>query len=439
MAAMQSSVSPLAGDRTWMEQGVVPFLQGDVAAAHRGLVEALRQPSNCFLADRAAQKAQLARRFAFVAGCVEAALGQGQSMQRALVDVAKTLASPPPAGVELPGAAGLSASLLREAIRLDPGDLLAYQELCLLLSAHGADPLPIAEAAVRRGLWADAMQRPTVYFSELESRAFWEVGQLGDADAAWIRELEASWQVVVDELCAALEAPRPCFADVGGEHRAGGQHDGEVLGRGSWSEVVLYALNEEESQIAQAHFPRTRGLLRSLVPSAVGMAEAGFGEIIISRLGPHSHIAPHCAPNNARLTAHLGLRVPEGCRIRVGREWRQWEEGKTLLFDDSFEHEVVTTDQERIVLLIRFWHPQCIGRESEYMKRDDRIFNWKNFRKTFPPLPDEDVEKVMFGYDMDDAELCLQCKRPPSEECMPSFYMDKATYRLRASYRCTGG
>ncbi len=37
---------------------------------------------------------------------------------------------------------------------------------------------------------------------------------------------------------------------------------------------------------------------------------------------------------------------------------RTWEEGKVIVFDDSFEHEVWNdSKQERIVLLLNFWHP----------------------------------------------------------------------------------
>ena len=40
-----------------------------------------------------------------------------------------------------------------------------------------------------------------------------------------------------------------------------------------------------------------------------------------------------------------------------------WEAGKILLFDDSFEHEVRNdTDEERVVLLIRLWHPELMTR-----------------------------------------------------------------------------
>jgi len=35
-----------------------------------------------------------------------------------------------------------------------------------------------------------------------------------------------------------------------------------------------------------------------------------------------------------------------------------WEEGKALVFDDSYEHEVWNrTDEDRVVLLWDVWHP----------------------------------------------------------------------------------
>ena len=90
--------------------------------------------------------------------------------------------------------------------------------------------------------------------------------------------------------------------------------------------------------------------------------------MIFSRLSPRTHIKPHCGPTNLRWTAHLGLVVPKSksdCRIRVGNEWMSWSAGKVIVFDDSFEHEVRNdTDEERVVLLIRLWHPELILRNG---------------------------------------------------------------------------
>ena len=82
------------------------------------------------------------------------------------------------------------------------------------------------------------------------------------------------------------------------------------------------------------------------------------GSAYFSLLAPRTHIRRHCGPTNARLRLHLGLVVPDGCSIRVGDEVRTWVEGRCLLFDDSFEHEVWNdADEERLVLIVDVWHP----------------------------------------------------------------------------------
>ena len=74
---------------------------------------------------------------------------------------------------------------------------------------------------------------------------------------------------------------------------------------------------------------------------------------------PGTHLRPHCGSTNTRLTCHLGVIVPPGCSIRCGDEWREWREGECLVFDDSFEHEVMHRGEaDRVVLLINFWHPE---------------------------------------------------------------------------------
>jgi len=67
---------------------------------------------------------------------------------------------------------------------------------------------------------------------------------------------------------------------------------------------------------------------------------------------------------NTRLICHVPLIAPPGCTLRVGSETREWQEGKALIFDDSFEHEAWNRGTStRIVLLFEIWRPE-IG-ESE--------------------------------------------------------------------------
>jgi beta-hydroxylase len=48
----------------------------------------------------------------------------------------------------------------------------------------------------------------------------------------------------------------------------------------------------------------------------------------------------------------------EACRIRVGDEFAHWDEGKSLLFDDSYDHEAWNdSDGLRVVLFMDVVRP----------------------------------------------------------------------------------
>ena len=82
---------------------------------------------------------------------------------------------------------------------------------------------------------------------------------------------------------------------------------------------------------------------------------------MFSILAPHKHLPEHRGHYKGVLRYHLALLIPEprtACRIRVGSEVRTWEEGKSLIFDDSYPHEVWNdTDFHRVVLFVDFLRP----------------------------------------------------------------------------------
>jgi aspartate beta-hydroxylase len=135
--------------------------------------------------------------------------------------------------------------------------------------------------------------------------------------------------------------------------------------------------------------PRTMAVLRTLPGLCV---EYPWGDAIFSVQGPHSRLPPHCSVDNLRLRCHLGLRIPPGTGIRVGPETRAWAEGKCLLFEDAFEHEVWNhSGERRIVLIADFWHPDLTPAETRaltagFMKREVReIFLAQRIRMTNHP------------------------------------------------------
>lgn len=75
-----------------------------------------------------------------------------------------------------------------------------------------------------------------------------------------------------------------------------------------------------------------------------------------SILHPGKHIPAHRGIFKGIVRTHLGIFIPgeKGqCRMRVGKEYIHWEPGKTVFFDDTYNHEVWNdTDGIRVVLLI---------------------------------------------------------------------------------------
>jgi beta-hydroxylase len=128
----------------------------------------------------------------------------------------------------------------------------------------------------------------------------------------------------------------------------------------SWKTYALYVFGQPVADNCRA-CPRTAALLASLP----GLENAWF-----SILAPGYHIPPHRGPTRAFVRCHLGLRVPaqaERCWIRVGDEICHWREGECLLFDDTYEHEVLNdTDEFRAVLFLDIDRPM------------DRLGTWFN-------------------------------------------------------------
>lgn len=155
----------------------------------------------------------------------------------------------------------------------------------------------------------------------------------------WLAEFEANWRLIRAELDQVLEErdALPTFHQISPDQKRVSQGD-------NWKIYPFYAFGDSfEPNLARC--PETARLLRR-VPN--------LRNAMFSILAPQYHIPPHRGPTNGVIRIHLGLIVPAGeeaCRIRVGDRIFGWEEGKCVVFDDYFEHEVWNdTDHRRVVL-----------------------------------------------------------------------------------------
>jgi aspartyl/asparaginyl beta-hydroxylase (cupin superfamily) len=162
----------------------------------------------------------------------------------------------------------------------------------------------------------------------------------------WVAHVEANWTAIREELEAVLEDREELanFQDISKDQI-------EITNDDNWKTYFLYGYGFE-AELGVRSCPRTAALMRQIP----GMTTAMF-----SILSPHKHILDHRGPYKGVLRYHLGLVVPRdaaACRIRVGSDVRHWEEGKSLIFDDTFNHEVWNdTDETRVVLFVDIMRP----------------------------------------------------------------------------------
>jgi len=90
-------------------------------------------------------------------------------------------------------------------------------------------------------------------------------------------------------------------------------------------------------------------------------AEKNLISAYFSVIGPRKMLMPHEGPWCGILRVHLGLDIPtegKGCVLVVNKEEYRWEEGKTVVFDDTYEHIAVNmTDRNRVVLFMDYMRP----------------------------------------------------------------------------------
>jgi hypothetical protein len=209
-----------------------------------------------------------------------------------------------------------------------------------------------AELAVRQGVWQHPLQRAREYVPGLDAQPLHDPAQF------WFTGyLEEQYPQIRAEIERVLDAPAdPVLPTV---------DDAALIRRGSWKQAHLFRDGRWQDRVCQ-RFPVITAIVRD-IPE---VSTFNPGVITVSRVGPGTHIMPHCGPTNAVLRVHLPIKIPAGVRIRVGDQQLTWEEGKCLVFDDSFEHEVWHDGTEdRVVLILDLLHPQLADQHERLLQR----------------------------------------------------------------------
>ena len=197
----------------------------------------------------------------------------------------------------------------------------------------------------------------------------------------WVEKLEAAYPEMREELIELLKSPEkiPAFHQI--------SPDQQRISKGNnWKTFGMYVFGERIDNNCRL-CPHTAKALAAIPNMRTAM---------FSILQPHYHIVPHRGPSRAMVRVHLGLIVPthqpDKLWIRVDDQILHWEEGKVIIFDDFYEHEVRNdTDELRAVLFIDIDRPMDklgtfvnklffnLMKVSPYVKQPlKNLANWKS-------------------------------------------------------------
>ncbi|MGN6377012.1 MAG: aspartyl/asparaginyl beta-hydroxylase domain-containing protein [Sphingomonas sp.] len=164
-------------------------------------------------------------------------------------------------------------------------------------------------------------------------------------DFAWTALLREHWRAIRDEAVAVAtdETMVPSLATISPDHRA-------IAQVGKWRSFFLWGYG----------FPIGENIARCPVTAALVEKIPGLNSAFFSILAPGTHIPDHRGVTKGLITCHLGLIVPRDgdVRMRVDDRVVRWAEGETLVFDDTYNHEVWNdTGGTRVVLLVQVERP----------------------------------------------------------------------------------
>jgi aspartyl/asparaginyl beta-hydroxylase (cupin superfamily) len=162
-----------------------------------------------------------------------------------------------------------------------------------------------------------------------------------------LRQIDERYESVRQELLEILpdkdRIPRYHELDAG-------QTDISAETEHDWKVFMLYAMGEKPDA-NRAKCPETAAVLDKI---------PDLFQAFFSILDGGKNVPAHCGPYRGYLRYHLGLKVPahHPPTIRVRDQRYTWQESESVLFDDSWDHEVINHAEDiRVVLIVDVLRP----------------------------------------------------------------------------------
>ncbi len=164
-------------------------------------------------------------------------------------------------------------------------------------------------------------------------------------DFGWTTALRTHWRDIRDEAAAVAlaEGAAPSLSMISPDHRA-------IAAPGMWRSFFLHGYG----------YPIAENLARCPKTTTLVAQIPNLNSAFFSILAPGTHIPAHRGVTKGLITCHLGLIVPRDgdVRMRLGDRIVRWAEGETLVFDDTYDHEIWNdTRGARVVLVLQVARP----------------------------------------------------------------------------------
>ncbi|KAL7069887.1 hypothetical protein ACQ4LE_010989 [Meloidogyne hapla] len=254
-------------------------------------------------------------------------------------------------------------NLMRRALRtVDSGNIVVndqkfYFHLGDALTRLGRlkDAHSVYADAVKHGLFPSTLQRSLHNLAHLTARPWWTVEQT--ECSRQLRQLERHWITIKEEALRLWQNHQHLFEK---DNYSGNLIETE--NNGHWILII--------KDKSDGDFMREEICGENLMPYTCQMLRGGgFTDSVCARenirlsvLRSGASTWPYCGPTNYVLESHLGLVTHSDARLRVGNETRGWKQGKMLIYDTSYEHEIVfegaPANALRIALILELWHPE---------------------------------------------------------------------------------
>lgn len=220
-------------------------------------------------------------------------------------------------------------------------------------------------------LYPSRYQRAMTQVKGLRAKPVWTLEETEYEDK--LTELQDNWEKIRDEALVLMEMTPPQNITMG---------EKTIERNRKWKQYMFHGYGVASFPPWMCEHTPT---ICDLIQDYEFATRCPLGTIKLSVIESGAHIEPHVGGQNFKLRAHLPLVVPklnstetnQKARMRVGgHHILEWEEGKMLVFDDSFEHEVWNeTSGKRVILIIDLIHPDVT---QEQFTEISNMFSFKD-------------------------------------------------------------